>query len=533
MKLALALFALAPLATAQLPCLVEETALADPNAPQGWGALDLDGDVLVAGSPTVNNHGAVSVWRRASGTWTYEALLEPPSPTSGEAFGHDVAISGDTILVGAWEANWNPYGPIGAVYVYERVNGVWVATQWLTPPNLPEFSYFGAGVAIDGDTAAVGADFAQRVFVYTRAGGTWTLRAELPNPSGGGGLFGARVALEQDVAGSTLVVTAPQASGGRAHVYTGNASAWVHQQTLSGSSGTGFGYAVDLEGDALLVGALGGLVGAVDCGAAYLFRRAGGSFALEELFTPPAPQPGQRFGQAVGLSGERLVVGAPFEDVGGTSGRGQVYRSVRVAGAWRALEALEVGDLPAPPLSWGWVTAYDGDTVVSEAGASTPALPSLRVHAPRPLLGSSFCTCSPAVCGNDAPGAGCANSTGAGARLEARGSAANGDVGLVAWGLVPGQFGIFFQGATTTQLVFGDGLLCANQPIVRLTPAAVQADAGGNALFDPCLGAPDLATAGHVQPGSGVTRHYQFWYRDPAGPCGGGFNLTNGWTITW
>ena len=32
---------------------------------------------------------------------------------------------------------------------------------------------------------------------------------------------------------------------------------------------------------------------------------------------------------------------------------------------------------------------------------------------------------------------------------------------------------------------------------------------------------------------AGATVHFQGWYRDPAGPCGSGFNLTNGYSVVF
>ena len=69
---------------------------------------------------------------------------------------------------------------------------------------------------------------------------------------------------------------------------------------------------------------------------------------------------------------------------------------------------------------------------------------------------------------------------------------------------------------------FGDGLRCVGRNMVRLgvqTP-----DSAGSAIWG-----PDLGTSGAWA--AGDTRYFQVWYRDVAGPCGSGFNLTNGMEV--
>lgn len=138
--------------------------------------------------------------------------------------------------------------------------------------------------------------------------------------------------------------------------------------------------------------------------------------------------------------------------------------------------------------------------------------------------GSSTCDC-----GNSWYGlGGCQNSTGSGARLYGSGSAsyAADDLRLIGADLVPGQAALLYVGTNTpldgNGATFGDGLRCASGAIVRLGIRV--ANSAGQAFFGPGLNA-----AGGWQPGA--TRYFQLWYRDPSGPCGSGFNLSNGYQI--
>jgi hypothetical protein len=138
-------------------------------------------------------------------------------------------------------------------------------------------------------------------------------------------------------------------------------------------------------------------------------------------------------------------------------------------------------------------------------------------------------------CGNSgASGNGCASSVApAGAHLAAMGAASVSQDGLVLIGSgMPNSSVLYFQGTTQVSggagSVFGDGLRCGGGQIVRLaTKANVQ-----NGSMYPSVGDVAISIRGAIPP-SGGTRTYQGWYRNVTGPCGSGFNLTNGVRVTW
>jgi hypothetical protein len=121
-----------------------------------------------------------------------------------------------------------------------------------------------------------------------------------------------------------------------------------------------------------------------------------------------------------------------------------------------------------------------------------------------------------------ATGSGCANSTGNGALLAASGSAnVNADTLVLAvTGGPPNKPGLFFQGSNQLANPVGDGVLCSNS---NLRYVVNSTDATG-ALSQAGFGANSAMAQ---------TLNYQYWYRDPGGSCGGGFNFTNGWVVTW
>lgn len=149
----------------------------------------------------------------------------------------------------------------------------------------------------------------------------------------------------------------------------------------------------------------------------------------------------------------------------------------------------------------------------------------------------AYCDCaSGAPCANvDAQG-GCANSTGAGARLAATGtsSVTSDDLVLTTTLTTPNQFGIVYMGPGQLSTIFGDGLRCvgaAGVGVFRFPP--VNGGAQGTLVHGPVVGHSQAVFPAQGQITAGSTWNFQAWYRDPSGPCGGGFNLSNGLSVTF
>ncbi|MCP3914505.1 MAG: hypothetical protein GY711_02985 [bacterium] len=144
------------------------------------------------------------------------------------------------------------------------------------------------------------------------------------------------------------------------------------------------------------------------------------------------------------------------------------------------------------------------------------------------LVRGCFCNQN-APCGNASAGAGCRNSTGSGARLVAGGSTSvsRDDLVLVTVDVPPEHFGLYFMGnaPTAAPVPFGDGLRCTGGMLLRWPVENV--GAGGALVLGPQLADASLAfpPLGHLVPGS--TWSFQAWFRDPAGPCGSGWNASN------
>jgi hypothetical protein len=197
--------------------------------------------------------GAAHVFRRTGASWSQVQELEPPSGEAQE-FGTSMAISGDTLVVGA------PRQDQGSAYVYVLSGNTWTEQQRLTASDGETNDRFGDSVSVLGDAivigAPVGGNFVGSAYSFTRSGGTWheeelfpaevlTTAAQFGSSVAVAGAPGVLVgALEQDDSGAVYPLLMPplpqvnyctpgtSASGCQALLSaTGNASA---------SSPTGF-----------------------------------------------------------------------------------------------------------------------------------------------------------------------------------------------------------------------------------------------------------------------------------------------------
>ena len=128
---------------------------------------------------------------------------------ASDEFGYSVAISGDTALVGALHDTVGSNANQGSAYVFVRSGGSWTQQARLTASDGATNNYFGYSVAISGDTALVGAYYATvsgkvaqgAAYVFVRSGTTWSQQTKLVAPDGAAGdLFGDSVAISGDTA---------------------------------------------------------------------------------------------------------------------------------------------------------------------------------------------------------------------------------------------------------------------------------------------------------------------------------------------
>jgi hypothetical protein len=317
--------------------------------------------------------GAVYVFRRSGSAWLQEAYLKASNTGAGDSFGFSVALSGDTLAVGAEGEDSAAQGvggnqgdntavSSGAVYVFRRSGSAWLQEAYLKASNTDAHDYFGYSVSLSGDTLAVGArgeaSAAQgvggnqgdntavssgAVYVFRRSGSAWLQEAYLKASNTGlGDSFGGSVALSGDTLaiGATGEDSAAQgvggsqndntaSSSGAVYVFRRSGTAWLQEAYLKASN-TGaedfFGSSLALSGDTLAVGAgtedsaaqgVGGNQdddSAENSGAVYVFRLSGSAWLQEAYLKASNSNAYDVFGTSVALSGDTLAIGATGED---------------------------------------------------------------------------------------------------------------------------------------------------------------------------------------------------------------------------
>ncbi|MGO8874279.1 MAG: FG-GAP repeat protein [Acidimicrobiales bacterium] len=214
--------------------------------------------------------GRVYVFTKRGVHWIQTAELKASDSSLYDEFGSSLAMDGHTMIVGAEYHG----AEAGSAYVLGEAGGRWRQTAELKGSDTSTDDYFGSAVAVSGGTVVVGAyDHAAgagRAYVFEKTPAGFEQTAELQG-SGitAGDYFGSAVA----VSGHTVVVGAEFATGnaGGIYVFTDTSAGWAETATLMGSdtaTNDEFGDSVAISGDTVLVGALGH---SSKAGSAYVF----------------------------------------------------------------------------------------------------------------------------------------------------------------------------------------------------------------------------------------------------------------------
>ena len=419
-------------------------------------AVAISDDLMVVGAPgeasdsrIVNgpgnndlapNAGAAYIFvRKGFNFWSPEAYLKASDAVSGDVFGRSVAISGNTVVVGApWKGT-----NAGAAYVFVRNGSTWTQQAILKGSNTVAGDYFGEAVAVSGDTVVVGASgndaLTGAAYVFVRSGTTWSqqklLKAANAEP---GDRFGYAVAASGDTAVIGAYNEASNASGvdgnpmnndapgsGAAYVFVRSGADWSQQAYLKASNtdpSDNFGVAVALSGDTAAVGALlessaaTGVNGneadntAPAAGAAYVFVRSGAAWSQQAYLKASNSGENDRFGRSVGLSVDTLVVGAFGEasratGVDGNQGdnlapeAGAAYVFVRSGTSWTQDSYRKASNTEAADF-FGFSVAVSGKLIVAGAygeDSSAAGINGNQTADTAPMAGAAYVFDNPLI----------------------------------------------------------------------------------------------------------------------------------------
>jgi hypothetical protein len=338
----------------------------DADASNYFGSsVAISGDTAVVGAfGKADNMALAYVFTRNGTTWNQQAKLNAGEAVAVDEFEVSVAISCDTVVVGADGEADN----MGAAYVFVRSGATWSQQAKLTASDGEGNSplgdlgdFFGSSVAINGDTIVVGAESKGTsmgaAYVFTRNGTIWNQQAKLTaSDAEAGDLFGASVAIRSDV----VAVGADGESDhtGAAYVFTRSGTTWSQQAKLTASDGApGDSLAsVAISGDTVVAGA--GRK-ADNMGAAYVFVRSGTTWSQQAKLTASDAEAGDLFGRSVAVSGNTTVVGVSEE----ANGRGAVYVFIRAGTSWTQEEKITTGDAITGSY-FGWSVSADNGTML-------------------------------------------------------------------------------------------------------------------------------------------------------------------------
>ncbi|MCB9915443.1 MAG: hypothetical protein H6828_09880 [Planctomycetes bacterium] len=345
-------------------------------------AVALDGGRLVVGLPyddiSGGNSGSAATFELGPEGWRQIDLIAPTTGGRDHYFGMAVALDGDRLVVGA---PWNDEraDQAGAVFVFEWDGAYWNQAARLYAEDARAGDNLGVSVALDGTRLAVGARFGGAgtrrtgaVYVFELDHGRWRQHTKLDGASSAeGDEFGFAL----DLLGDRLAVGAYAAgeSRGEVRVYEREAARWREAVRLTAPEpqvGACFGLSVALAGDQLLVGAPWEDGAGRDSGAVHLYERGFRAWRRVASWTQPGARGGEYFGCAVALSDAAALVGARY---GGTEPvrSGAAFLSLREGADWGPLRALP-RPLAVAEDDFGLAVALDGAHAVVGARQVDP-----------------------------------------------------------------------------------------------------------------------------------------------------------------
>ncbi|HWN94581.1 MAG TPA: thrombospondin type 3 repeat-containing protein, partial [Methylomirabilota bacterium] len=309
-------------------------------------AMGVNGD---PGTNDVQNAGAVYIFVRTGTNWSQQAYLKASNTGPTDNFGSAVAISENTLVVGARNEDSNATGAngnqnddstsdSGAAYIFVRTGTNWSQQAYLKASNSGPYDSFGFSAAVDGETVVVGA------------------YGEASNATGVNGNQTDNSAYDS----------------GAAYVFVRNGTNWTQQAYLKASNSgveDNFGFAVALSAGTLVVGAWGedsnatavngnqNNNSAFTSGAAYVFVRSGTNWTQQAYLKTSNAQADDFFAVSVAISGDTIVAGAPLEASNGTGpsdnsapASGAAYVFVRTGTNWTQQSYLKAsnpgGEIP-------------------------------------------------------------------------------------------------------------------------------------------------------------------------------------------
>ena len=306
--------------------------VAEDLAPENWFgfSVSISEGTAIIGAPLhsvgdVKWTGAAYIFGRRDQNkkeWEEKAKLVAEDAGEKAEFGHSVAISGDTAIVGAYLDPHEGRKKAGSAYIFVSEKGVWEQQAKLTPDDAEAGDSFGKSVAIHKHTAIVGAHLdndggskSGSAYIFVRDGNNWTQQAKLTaSDAAARDEFGTSVS----ISGSTAIVGSPlddDAGGksGSVYIFASNGGVWTERAKLTASdaaAGDEFGRAIAIDVNRAIVGARLHDARKPDSGAVYAFSRVAGVWIEQSKTVHKKEAEADEFGNAVAISEDFAIIGA-------------------------------------------------------------------------------------------------------------------------------------------------------------------------------------------------------------------------------
>ena len=314
---------------------------------------------LISGMHYSSSTGRVYLYEKGSdNTWSLKFTFTSPRST-GDQFGHDIAINSDGSRIFILSGRYNVSGH-GRIYIYDGPTWSTTPTTTLEEPSgqngfwsRMSINSTGTKVAATGVVYPNTTDGDGRVYIFTHDGTNWgTTPATLDNPSSGtGGEFGYSTQMNTDGTRMLIGETTNDEGGtsiGRAYAYALESGTWTLKQDLAGHSvNERFGTRISMtpSGSRAVICAPYNDETVSDGGRVYIYdydSSAGTWSHIQDISAVSTTSTGGSFGwdAKINDSGTRVLIGAPFVDDDGTN-RGRAYVFDRQSdGTWTLTKTL-------------------------------------------------------------------------------------------------------------------------------------------------------------------------------------------------
>jgi hypothetical protein len=241
----------------------------DSESEDNFGrALAFQSDLLVVTArKEASEEGAAYLFSYNGGSWMYQEKITAGDSKPGDYFGQSVALQGDLMAIGARNANPDK---AGAVYLFRQSGYIWEEIVKVSPTDGKKGDHFGFSVAISGDTIAVGArkadlpdakDDAGAAYIFSMDGDSVEFVTKLTaGDASAGDEFGQSIA----IAGDAIAVGAwrddigDQEDQGSIYLFRRMGGQWIETGKVTASDGATddeFGYSLSAFGNRIVTGA--------------------------------------------------------------------------------------------------------------------------------------------------------------------------------------------------------------------------------------------------------------------------------------